>query len=492
MITAKTQVIHDETMKSLYKFYNAFVASTYDDFHEAPHIDVLSEYLQRITYDNNSPDRLCVAMPPQHSKSSLVTLAYSCWLICRNPNLRILIVNAEKELSTDFGIAIRQLFYNIGSYFDLQVSKVKSSSTHLKFEKKGRLCQGEIRLTGATGSITGHPADIIIVDDPYKGLEDEFTPTQIRKKWNWYTSIIEQRLRGQSKLILLHTRWNSEDIQGLIKSDEYESSKYDFIEFPAIATENDILGRKPGEPLWDYYTQEFYEDKERTMGERQYQAIYQQKPLDLTSDFFYTDHIHWDEQYTENNYNMANCRSYDMAYTSEKEALTRGKDADYTAGVHAEKINENHYIFSDFLYKRLGKENIKKVQSIAKFDGLNKPILIETGTKGGAAKELFRLWDKDYLTNYKCIQSEPIGTKADRATALKNAIYDGKIHIYCQDQSLRKELKSQLEAFPNGTRDDLIDAMSYAYNYLKDKGQGSVRTTSTRHGRPHRNRRPYN
>ena len=185
----------------------------------------------------------------------------------------------------------------------------------------------------------------------------------------------------------------------------------------------------------------------------------------------------WDENYIDQ-YSIANCRSYDMAYTDEKKALKT--NADYTAGCYAEKIDENYYIFSDFIYKRLGAKNIKKIQNIAQFDGLNTPILIETGTTGGAAEELFRLWDKDYLTAYNCKQSKPIGTKADRATALKDAIYDGKIHIYCQDQKILKELKSQFESFPNGKRDDLIDAMAYAYTFLKDKSTGGVRTGNKR------------
>ena len=133
---------------------------------------------------------------------------------------------------------------------------------------------------------------------------------------------------------------------------------------------------------------------------------------------------------------------------------------------------------------RLGKKNIQVVQRNAKFDGLNKPILIETGTKGGAAKELFRLWDKDYLTEYNCIQSEPIGTKADRATALANAIFDGKIHIYCPDPGMRKILKNQLESFPNGkAHKDMIDAMAHAYNYLKDKHGSQVKTSRKRQRR---------
>jgi len=449
-----------EVTDNLYAFYSVFVSSRFEDDCEAPHIKKLAKKLMDITKGKSEKNRLCVAMPPQHSKSSLVTLAYSVWLIVNNPKLRILIVNAEKELSIEFGIAIRQLIQEMGSIYGLTVSRVKSSATNLRFELFGELQQGSIRLTGASGSITGHPTDVIIVDDPYKGLMDELTPTALKKKWIWFSSLIEQRVRPVTKLIVLHTRWNSEDIQGMIKADDYQRTKYEFVEYAAIDENN--------KPLWpEYYDLDFYLDKERTMGERQFQAIYQQRPLDLTSNYFYVDRIIWEPR-TLDQYFMAETRSYDMAYTDEKTALDNNVDADYTAGCEGFKVSDTHYHFQDFLYKRLGEENIRYIQSTARLDGLNKPIQIETGTRGGAAKELFRLWDEDYLPEYECIHSEPWGTKADRATALRNAMFDGKIHIHCNDPELKKELLSQLKSFPNGKHDDLVDAMAYAYNYLSN------------------------
>lgn len=449
-----------EVTENLYAFYSVFVSSRFEDDCEAPHIKKLAKKLMDITDGTSSKNRLLCAMPPQHSKSSLVTLAYSVWLIVNNPNLRILIVNAEKELSIEFGIAIRQLIQEMGGIYGLTVSRVKSSATNLRFELFGELQQGSIRLTGASGSITGHPTDIVIVDDPYKGLIDELGPTALQKKWIWFSSLIEQRVRPKTKLIVLHTRWHSEDIQGRILADDYQKAKYEHIEYAAI-DEN-------GEPLWpEYYDLDFYLDKQRTMGERQFQAIYQQKPLDLTSNFFYTDKIIW-EDYALNQYYESDCRSYDMAYTSENQALENNTDADYTAGCEAFKVSDYHYHFQDFLYKRLGENNINYIRNVANQDGLNRDILIETGTKGGAAKELFRLWDEDYLSEYNCIQSEPWGTKVDRATMLRYAMFDGKIHIHCNDLTLKKELLSQLKAFPNGKHDDLVDAMSYAILYLND------------------------
>ena len=453
---------------NLYAFYIYFVASKFTPLVEAPHIRLLSAYLTRIAYDESANNRLCVAMPPQHSKSSMVSIAYTVWLLCNNPNLKILVVNAEAGLSETFGIQIRQLLEEVAPLFGLKLSFVKSSKTYMMVETAdGKLCNGEIRLVGSNGSITGHPADIIIVDDPYKGTDD-IRPSLLQKKIDWFRLIIEQRIRIHTKLVLLHTRWHTNDLQGWLWENDRDS--YDWLMLPAI-NENDEI-------LWpQYYTREFYEKKRERQGEREFQALYQQKPLDLTSNFFYTDHIIWDT-ITDTSHNLGTCRSWDMAYTDEKNP--NSKTADFTAGVDAYKLYDESYLFTDFIHGKYGKENINHIQSTARADGLNKTILIETGTKGAAAKELFNVWRKDYLSQYKCRQSEPWGTKSDRAQALADAMYDGKIHFCINDLNLRKTVIEQFKAFPNGEHDDIVDACSYAYLFLKDKKRNPIQTGGQR------------
>ena len=458
------QTLADECKRNLLKFYYTFVALRFDNRSSAPHLLDLADKLTQCVYNPEFKNRLCVAMPPQHSKSSMVTVAFSTWLIIRNPKLRILIVNAEKELSKTFGIQIRQLMHNIGHYYQMKVSNVQSSNTSLMFTKNGVLCDGSIKLTGASGGITGRPADIILVDDPYKGLEDEFTPTQLKKKWNWYSSLIEQRARNQTKLVVMHTRWHSEDIQGQILADDYQASKYHFVEYPAI-NEN-------GEALWeDYYGMDFYLDKQRTMGERQFQAIYQQKPIDLTSNFFHTDHLHFETSFDD--YVIGRCRSWDIASSDD----TLGDERDYTVGVPMLKTPGDQYWIFDYERGQYG-NNVKNIiRNTARADSPAYKILLETGTKGGAAGLLYDEY-KSYLTGYSTQQSEPIGTKADRATPLANAIYDRKIHILINDDDKRQALLSELKSFPNGKHDDIVDAISYGYLYLKEIGNGNRIGTS--------------
>ena len=459
------QTLAQECKRNLLKFYYTFIALRFENTMAAPHLLDLADKLTQCVYNPDFKNRLCVSMPPQHSKSSMVTVAFATWLIIREPHKRILIVNAEKELSKTFGIQIRQLMHNIGHYYNMKVSNVQSSNTSLMFTKNGQLCDGSIKLTGASGGITGRPADIIIVDDPYKGLEDEFTPTQLRKKWNWYSSLIEQRARNQTKLIVMHTRWHSEDIQGQILADDYQRSKYYFVNYPAI--------NEQGEPLWDYYGLDFYLDKQRTMGERQFQAIYQQQPLDLTSDFFYMDHIIWETRF--NDYPIARCRSWDIASNDG----TMGDQLDYSVGVRMLKTPGDQYWIFDFERGQYGNQILKKIKSTARLDTITHTILIETGTKGGAAGLLYNDY-KEALDGYNTNQSEPIGTKADRATPLRHAIYDGKVHVCINNDELRQAFIDEFKAFPNSKHDDIVDAVAHGYNWLVKHDEKSIATAGKR------------
>lgn len=123
-----------EILNDLYSFYQSFVAVKYDSCVEAEHIDILSMYLMDVYFEEYQ--RLCVSMPPRHSKSSMVTLAFPLWLIFQNPKLNILIVNAESNLSEKFGIKIREAIKEYGIYFNVYLSDVKHASTHIMFEDK--------------------------------------------------------------------------------------------------------------------------------------------------------------------------------------------------------------------------------------------------------------------------------------------------------------------------------------------------------------------
>ena len=221
----------ENMLLDLYEFYYNFIAIRYDEYVDANHIREIANKLTQL-YLDETDKHLCLSVAPRHSKSSIVTLAFPLWLIFQNPDLNILIVNAEATLSENFGIKLREYVREYGELFDVFLSDVKHSSTHLKFEdSKGKLHKGSIRLTGASGSITGQDADYLILDDIYKGFSD-ITPSLLAKKIEWFKTMILQRKEPHTKLLILHTRWANSDLQGYLM--EKHPNEYEFISFPAI------------------------------------------------------------------------------------------------------------------------------------------------------------------------------------------------------------------------------------------------------------------
>lgn len=440
--------------KDLYKFYKVFVASDYKDSKiKAPHIHDLAIKLEEI--HKGEFERLCVAMPPRHSKSSMVTLAFPLWLIFQDSSLNILIVNSEASLSEKFGIRLRESIKKYGYLFNVYLSDVKHSSTHLMFENRdGELQKGSIRLVGASGSITGQDADYLIIDDPYKGFED-ITPTLLQKKIDWFDTIIEQRIEPQTKLIILHTRWHSKDLQGYFK--ENFPDDYEFLEFSAI--------QEDGTPLWpDRYTIEILEKKREKIGERLFQSIFQQKPIDDSSDFFDLSKIHWERPDMKLTQMV---RGWDMASSGP------GKN-DYTVGLPMFLLDDGRSILiTDFVRGQFGKKTTITVKNQVTMDGPDNISIIETGV-AAAGTLLFEDW-VEQLAGYfvERAKAVPNNSKADRATPLKNKIYDGEVYVDIVDNDLRQDFINELRAFPNGEHDDIVDAAAHAFNYLNKEFIGT-------------------
>ena len=438
--------------------YDIYSTLTVKDSIPAKHIHELSEALMDTLLDDDAKDRLCVTQPPRTAKTSLITLSFPFWLILMNPKLDILVVNYNKELANDFGVVLRQLFIDnqvLLADRDIYLSNVEHAKASFRFENsKGELL-GSIKLVGVGGTITGRNVDIAICDDLIKGFAD-CTLTLLNKLYEWFKNILIPRLEPHSKLIVLGTRWHTQDIIGRLK--ENHSEKYEFIHLKAL--------NEDGSCIWpNKYTPEFFEEKREDAGERVFEAQYQGQPLDETGDYFNLDNVIFEEKFDYNNPLITGkCRSWDFAYSAEEP----GKDNDYTASCKMYRLLDGTYYVTDVTMNRYGDDLLRIVKQFAKEDSPNVPILMETGTKGGAAKELYNQYEK-HFTGYRTEQSEPVGSKVDRANDFKYALMDGKIRFVLNDNQ-REILLSQLKGFPLAKHDDLIDALSYAYNYLSQKG----------------------
>ena len=243
---------------------------------------------------------------------------------------------------------------------------------------------------------------------------------------------------------------NSNDLIGYFhKTDE---ANYTFVEFPALKEGN--------KPLWSQrYNTDFFLDIKRNVGERVFQSVYQQKPIDMTSDFFNLDHLKYG--FPDGYLQESVARAWDIASSDPLQS-----SSDFTAGVKMARFGDNAVIL-DLIHGRFGVNNTNAmIRSTAFTDTPACHIVIETGVAASGAL-LYREWEAQ-LQGFIVEQAKVTGdkSKVDRATPLQNAIQDGRVYVAIEDGPTRQLFYDELSMFPAGEHDDITDATSHVYNYL--------------------------
>ncbi len=133
---------------------------------------------------------------------------------------------------------------------------------------------------GVGGPITGRGAHIAIIDDPFKNYKEAASETIREAVLNWYKSTLRTRLAPNGAIVLIQTRWHEKDLAGeLEEAVEKGGEHWEKVDLPAIARENDVLGRKPGEPLWPTrYSLSELNAVKTALGSYLWSALYQQRP----------------------------------------------------------------------------------------------------------------------------------------------------------------------------------------------------------------------
>ena len=97
---------------------------------------------------------------------SWVTAAFVCWLLYRNPQLKILVVSASKLRSDDFSTFVLRLINEVPFLKHLKPREDQRSSK-ISFDVAPATPDQSpsVKSVGITGQLTGSRADIIIADD---------------------------------------------------------------------------------------------------------------------------------------------------------------------------------------------------------------------------------------------------------------------------------------------------------------------------------------
>lgn len=207
----KLQLVKMKRQKKLARLPLAqFIPAARPDFEAPLHLAEFTKFFERSTYEEV---RALTSTPPQHFKTSSA-IAGLLWLAMRRARRYMYIT-----YSHDRAVAVQQeaLAFADGAGISFQ----KASQT------EWRLRNGSsIRWLGFDGAIGGHGVDgLVLVDDPYKGMEQarsEATRRHVETAWR---SIIWPRMHPGASVIMISTRWGLDDLFGVLAAEEFPSGR---------------------------------------------------------------------------------------------------------------------------------------------------------------------------------------------------------------------------------------------------------------------------
>ena len=389
--------------------------------------------------------RLMIAMPPRHGKSQMGSYLFPAYLMGKLPQSKLIVGSHTAELAQRFGRMIRNLVED-ERYMEL-FPHTKLSVDSKAAGRWNTSQGGEAFFIGKGGAMTGRGGDIIILDD-ILDEQDAISDTAMENTWEWYTSGPRQRLQPNGSIIVINTRWKTDDLSGrlLRQQGQLKSDQWEILEFPAILPS--------GNPLWpEYWALEELEKVKMSIGLKKWNAQWQQQPTNDDGAILKRD---WWRRWKYEE--PPNCsyiiQTYDTAY-SKKETADFSVIA--TWGVFRPSADSGPNLI--LLGVRKGRWDFPELKRVAKdeYKYWNPDnVLIEAKATGTPLQHEMRKMGIP-VTMYSPGGRRTGQDKVSRANAVAPILESGMVW-YPEDEEFAQDLVEECAAFPNGNHDDQVDA----------------------------------
>ena len=200
---------------------------------------------QAMTFEPGERDLLIVNMPPEHAKTTSVTVNYVTYRIAMDPNIRVILVSKTAEMARKMLYAVKTRLTHpkyaemITSYgpvggFDKNTEAWNQTMIYVSDDARD---SGEkdptVQALGVRGHIYGARADLIILDD----CVDLTNAHEYEKQIEWLQSEVISRIASTGALLVVGTRLASKDLYSELRdSSRYpdEVSPWTYLAMPAV------------------------------------------------------------------------------------------------------------------------------------------------------------------------------------------------------------------------------------------------------------------
>jgi predicted phage terminase large subunit-like protein len=399
--------------------------------------------------DGRTP-RLMLLLPPGSAKSTYASELFPAWWLARHPRGAVIAASHTASLAEHFGRRVRRLLTAHGARLDLTLRADAHAASRFATE-----CGGEYFAIGVRGAVTGRRADLALIDDPIASFADAASRAGRDHLWDWYRTELLTRLKPNAAVVVVMTRWHRDDLAGRL----LEQPGWTVLRLPALAEEGDPLGRDAGDALWPGW-----EDraallaKREAVGEPSFAAMYQQAPMPEAGTLFGVDKL----TLVDTPPLGPAVRGWDLASGTDP-----SRDPDWTVGVLLARDGDKRFVVDDVRRARVGPEALDAfVLEVAQRDGTDVAISLPRDPGQASAYQIMSLIHT--LAGFRVRATAETGPKPLRAGGIASQVCIGNVQL--RRAPWNRDFIEELAMFPNGRKDDQVDALSRAFAMLAPAG----------------------
>lgn len=414
---------------------------------------------------------IMLAAPPRHGKTLFLSRVLPAWFLGRFPDKRVLLITYQDNFSRTQSRAARNILKVHGSaVFGIKVAEDTAAANAWDIQNH----EGGMEAVGAGGAITGKGADLLIVDDLIKGRQQALNENLMLEMWEWFRTDVLSRLEPGASIIIMNTRWTLSDVIGMIleqqrleKEGELDDEDMSFDDFkyfnyPALAEENDILGRLPGQAL---FPQRWDEAKLRKRKARNddywWSALYQGNPVPLSGEIIDTNGFKRTYEYAK----PPSRELFDLIVISADTAIKDTELADFSV-LEVWGIKNDGYFLLDLLREKFQYPTLKETALALCRVWRPEFVLIEDKGSGSSL-----IQDMREDGSFTIMAIDPGNeSKVLRMQAETPTIKSGMI-VLPDHSSWKDDFLLECRSFPRGKKDQ-VDAFSQFLKFARQTTSG--------------------
>jgi predicted phage terminase large subunit-like protein len=466
-----------------------------------PQARLLCEIMEKV--ERGELKRVCVSIGPQLGKSQILSRGAPAWIAGRNPYRNMILGSYNQDFANEFGFEVRNIIETAAYkqvFPDYKLMKGGTAKDLLVSEEGGKLA-----FVGVGGSGTGKPADLFVVDDPFRNDEDANSATYREKVYKWFTSTVFSRTTDKTAIVIVHTRWHQDDLIGRLCDPSHPerdglykgiAKRWTYINIPAVVedpqlakalgltlekpTDPDILeqfGQQPMSALWPGRKSLPLLAEAKQSDPRTFNALYMGKPAPEQGEYFKADYIlEYDRRDLPKRLRM---------YGASDHAVSKKQRRDYTAlGCVGIDENDEIWVMPDLVWRRM--ETDKTVEELLGQFKIHRPQLwwLENEMISKSFGPFLRkrmIEDKIYTT------LDPITPASDletRARSIQGRMAMQMVH-FPKFAPWWQNARTQILTFPYATNDDFVSWLALVgLGLIKELKPASEKKQKLEPGKP--------